>query len=147
MNSRRRPGQTWESFVDRQIREAQERGEFDRLAGRGRPLPDLDRPRDEGWWIRRKLKDEQFTRLPPALQLRKDRDDARARIAAAVTEDEARRILAEINAHIRYTNARIAGGPPSTVMPLDEEATMQAWRASRTAIDEDGDERRLGRSR
>ena len=30
----------WESAVDRQIREAQERGDFDRLPGHGRPLPD-----------------------------------------------------------------------------------------------------------
>jgi hypothetical protein len=28
----------WESAVDRQIREAQERGEFDNLPGRGKPL-------------------------------------------------------------------------------------------------------------
>ena len=29
----------WESAVERQIREAQERGDFDDLPGRGRPLP------------------------------------------------------------------------------------------------------------
>jgi Domain of unknown function (DUF1992) len=29
----------WESAVDKQIREAQERGDFDRLPGQGRPLP------------------------------------------------------------------------------------------------------------
>jgi hypothetical protein len=37
----------WESAVDRQIREAQERGDFDRLPGRGRPLPD---ERWDGEW-------------------------------------------------------------------------------------------------
>ena len=30
--------QDWESWIDRQVREAQERGEFDDLPGRGRPL-------------------------------------------------------------------------------------------------------------
>jgi hypothetical protein len=35
-------GPTWESLADRQIREAQERGEFDRLAYHGRPLPAPD---------------------------------------------------------------------------------------------------------
>jgi hypothetical protein len=29
----------WESAVDRQIREAQERGDFDNLPGQGKPLP------------------------------------------------------------------------------------------------------------
>jgi DnaJ family protein C protein 28 len=28
----------WESWIDQQIREAQERGEFDHLPGKGRPL-------------------------------------------------------------------------------------------------------------
>lgn len=36
----RRPqdAQDWESWIDQQIREAQERGEFDNLPGKGRPL-------------------------------------------------------------------------------------------------------------
>jgi hypothetical protein len=33
-----RPLSYWESAIDRQIREAQERGDFDNLPGRGRPL-------------------------------------------------------------------------------------------------------------
>jgi hypothetical protein len=33
-----RPLRAWESAIDRQIREAQERGEFDNLPGRGKPL-------------------------------------------------------------------------------------------------------------
>jgi hypothetical protein len=33
---------TWESLADRQIREAQERGEFDDLPYHGRPLPRVD---------------------------------------------------------------------------------------------------------
>src|SRR5215207_2126050 len=37
----------WESAVDRQIREAQERGDFARLAGQGRPLPEES---GEGDW-------------------------------------------------------------------------------------------------
>ena len=31
-------GRDWESWIDQQIREAQERGEFDNLPGKGRPL-------------------------------------------------------------------------------------------------------------
>lgn len=59
------------SFVDRQICEAQERGEFDDLPGAGKPLPDLGRPRDELWWVRKQAKDEDLTYLPPTLQARK----------------------------------------------------------------------------
>lgn len=35
---RRRAGQSWESYIDEQIRAAQERGEFDQLTGSGQPL-------------------------------------------------------------------------------------------------------------
>ena len=33
--------QDFESLVDRQLREASERGEFDNLSGRGKPIEDL----------------------------------------------------------------------------------------------------------
>ena len=131
MAPRRPPGQSWESFVDRQIREAQERGDFDHLSGRGRPIPDLEDSRGPDWWIRRKLKQENFDALPPALKLRREVEKAREEIARAGTEDEVRRILAVINERIRYTNRTIVVGPPSTVMPLDEERTLRAWRQSR----------------
>lgn len=42
-----------ESSVERAIREAIERGEFDELPGSGRPIPGAGTPDTEGWWIRR----------------------------------------------------------------------------------------------
>lgn len=131
MPPRKPPSQSWETYVERQIREAQERGEFDGLVGAGKPLADLDRPRDDAWWIRKKLKQEQFTSLPPALQLRKDVDEARAQIARCRSESDVRVILAAINDRIRYMNRTIVSGPPSSVMPLDVEAVIDAWRRSR----------------
>ena len=65
----------WESPVERAIREAQERGEFDDLPGAGKPLPDLGDPDDPLWWLRRKAEREQLDlslALPTALQLRKE---------------------------------------------------------------------------
>ena len=38
-----------ESVVERRIREAMDRGEFDDLPGIGEPLPDAGRPYDELW--------------------------------------------------------------------------------------------------
>ena len=43
----------WEDPVERQIREAIERGEFDNLPGTGKPLHTADQ--GPGWWIRRYL--------------------------------------------------------------------------------------------
>ncbi len=44
--------QRQEAFVDRVIREAMERGEFDDLPGKGEPIPGAGTVDTEGWWIR-----------------------------------------------------------------------------------------------
>jgi DnaJ homologue, subfamily C, member 28, conserved domain len=50
MTSRKPRELSWESWIDRQVREATERGEFEDLPGSGEPIPDLDRPFDEMGW-------------------------------------------------------------------------------------------------
>ncbi len=45
-------------LAENRIREAIEGGAFDHLEGSGRPLPDLDEPYDELWWLRRWLRRE-----------------------------------------------------------------------------------------
>ena len=83
MTERKPPGVSWETWIDRQIREGMERGDFDGLAGHGKPLADVDRPHDELWWVRNKLQREGVSYLPPTLALRKDVEDARDAITAA----------------------------------------------------------------
>ncbi|MFL5411794.1 MAG: DUF1992 domain-containing protein, partial [Myxococcales bacterium] len=53
---RRPPSEPFESFVERQIREAREAGELTDLPGQGRPLPGLDDPPDEMWWVKEKMR-------------------------------------------------------------------------------------------
>ena len=43
MTERKPPGVSWESWIDRQIREAEERGAFADLPGAGMRIPDLDK--------------------------------------------------------------------------------------------------------
>ena len=131
MSERKPADVSWESWVERQIREAQERGEFDDLAGAGRPIADLDRPYDEMWWIRKKFEEDKLSVLPPALQVRRDLERAREQIDRAGSEQQVRQIIAGINAHIRRTNRTTMHGPPTTVMPLDEERTVREWRERR----------------
>jgi hypothetical protein len=131
LTERKPPGLSFESWVDKLIRDGIERGEFDDLPGKGKPLPDLDRPRDELWWVRDKLKREDVQFLPPTLQIRKDLDEVREKIANATDETVVRRLIAEINEQIRYVNSHVTHGPPSTLMPLDIERTVTRWRESR----------------
>ncbi len=128
MTTRKPPGEGWESFVERQIREAQERGEFDDLEGAGKPIPDLHRPRDELWWVRKKLKAENLSYIPPTLQIRKELEEARAQIERATSEQQVRRIVSDINERIRIANREALHGPASTVGRLDEEKTVREWR-------------------
>jgi hypothetical protein len=128
---RKPPGVSWESWIDQQIREGLERGEFADLPGAGRPLDGLDGAHDDDWWLKAKLRRERLSYLPPTLAVRKELEEARAAIAAASNEDTVRRIVADINQRIRDVNRRGADGPPSTVMPLDEADVIAAWRAGR----------------
>ena len=131
MTERKPPGVAWESWIDKQIREAQARGEFDDLPGKGKPLPDIDRQRDELWWVRRKLRDEEISVLPPSMQVRNDLDEVRRRIAATDDEQTVRALVAEINEKIREVNRTVVSGPPTTLAPLDVERAVESWRAER----------------
>ena len=128
-DGRKPPGTSWETWVERQIREGIERGEFDDLPGKGKPIPDVGVTHDELWWVRKKLKREKVSYLPPTLAIRKERDDALEKIAAATDERDVRRIVEEINVRIRYVNSHATGGPPSTVMPLDLDDVLARWHA------------------
>lgn len=132
MTQRKPPGVSWESWIDKAVEAGRESGAFDNLSGTGRPIAGLDRPRDEDWWVKQKLREEGVSFLPPTLALRKEVEDARARMAAADSEAEVRRLVEEINTRIRTVNRMATSGPPSNLMPLDAERAVARWRAGRT---------------
>ncbi|MFE0649263.1 DUF1992 domain-containing protein [Streptomyces sp. NPDC059534] len=133
MTERKPPGIDFESFVDKQIREAAERGEFRSLSGFGKPLPDDSAPYDELWWIKGKMHREGASVLPPSLALRKEAEDAVEAVAAAVSERQVRRILGEINTKIAEALRRPPAGPPLNLTPFDVEATVERWREERAS--------------
>jgi hypothetical protein len=92
------------------------------------------------WWMREKLRREEFTLLPPALELRKELDQTLDRIAAAGTEAEVRRLVTAINERIVYVNSHVTFGPPSDIVPLDAERVMAEWRRDGDPPSRDGSE-------
>jgi hypothetical protein len=128
MTERKPPGVGFGTWVERQIREATARGEFDNLPGAGKPIDDLDQPHDELWWVKGKLRREHLSYLPPTMALRRAAEDALAAAEGAGSEDEARRIVAEINQKIVEGNRKAASGPPLNLMPFDVERVVHAWR-------------------
>ncbi|HEY4609042.1 MAG TPA: DUF1992 domain-containing protein [Ilumatobacteraceae bacterium] len=123
------------AWIEQQIRAGIERGEFENLPGKGKPLdgiePGTEAHRDEDWWLKAKLRRERLSYLPATLAVRKELQEAREAIALASREHVVRRIVADINERIRDVNRRGADGPPSTVMPLDEAAVVAQWHAQR----------------
>ncbi|WP_114560481.1 DnaJ family domain-containing protein [Desertihabitans aurantiacus] len=122
----------FENWIDRQIREATERGEFSGLKGEGKPLAGLDRGGDD-WWIRQKLQDEDLTgALPTSLSLRREKERIQEVLADARTEQAARALVEDLNERIRHSHRRAVQGPPIFIRPLDVEETLAEWRRRRT---------------
>jgi hypothetical protein len=132
VTDRKPPGVKWESWVDKQIRDAERRGEFDNLAGKGKPLADIDEPLDELWWVKRKLKAEGVSFLPPALAIRREVELTREAITGADSEERVRDLVTAINARIREVNRSAISGPPTTVMPMNVDDVVARWRAARS---------------
>ncbi len=135
MTERKPPGIGFESWVDRQIREAEERGAFENLPGAGKPLRDANAPYDESWWLKQKMRDEGLSHLPPTLALRKEAEDALKAASRARSEEEVRRIVEGVNEKIREAFRRPLSGPPLNLSPYDVDAVVAEWRGKREARD------------
>lgn len=131
MPDRKPPYETWESFAERKIREAQAEGAFDHLPGFGGPLPDLGDPADENWWLKQKLRQENITVLPPVLAARLEIERTLEAVWMSSTETEVRRRLERLNETIRAANYSPIAGPPGGVRPVEIEAVVAEWRQRR----------------
>ncbi|MFF8446094.1 DUF1992 domain-containing protein [Streptomyces leeuwenhoekii] len=132
MTERKPPGVDFESWIDKQIRDAEARGEFDRLPGAGRPLPaDVDAAYDELWWVKRKLAREGVSVLPPTLALRKEAEEVLEAAVKAPSEAAVRKMIADINAKIREVMFKPPPGPPLGLKPYDVEDVVRRWREGR----------------
>jgi len=137
MTARKPANRNFSDWVDDQIKEAQDRGEFDNLPGAGKPLQGLDGQHDELWWVRQWLVREGVSYLPPPLALRLEAEKLLEGLDRLSSEDAVRRAFGELNERICHANRMPAiVGPPTTLMPLDVDALVERWRTSRSLLDE-----------
>lgn len=123
--------QTW---VDLQVRQAMERGEFDDLPGSGRPIADLGSEHDPDWWVKKLVEREQVTGvLPPALALRREDAELDELLDELLTEREALEVVEDFNARVMRARYTPVEGPPLITMPRDVEDTLDRWRTRRAA--------------
>lgn len=132
MTERKPPGMSFDTWVERRIRQAAERGEFADLPGAGRPLP--RRIDGELGWVARKLEEENLDAtalLPPSLALPKEVERLPEQLVRQRDEREVRRLVEALNERIRRAHAAPQAGPPLRLGPLDVEAVVRTWRESR----------------
>jgi hypothetical protein len=113
-------GSSWESLIDRQIREAMEEGSFDNLPHQGEPLPNDENPHAAEWGLAfHVLKNAGFA--PPWIEADKEARELLARrdallqraatgagpsaIARRRDMEALERLVAEVNAAIARLNA------------------------------------------
>ncbi|WP_062290727.1 DUF1992 domain-containing protein [Demequina phytophila] len=130
---RRDRADTQHLWVERQILDAQRRGDFDDLPLAGKPIPGLTSG-DPDWWTKALVEREQLSGLAPeSVLLRRDDAALDARLDALWAEAEVREALAEFNSRGITARARPSDGPPLITPTRDVEGEVRRWRARRGA--------------
>ncbi|MVU76822.1 DUF1992 domain-containing protein [Nocardia sp. ET3-3] len=133
MTERKPPGLSYESWIDKQVREATERGEFDNLQGAGKPIP--PGAADENWWLRNYLKREGASAdalLPESIVLRRERERIQETVRDLTSENEVRALVTDLNDRIVQW-LRMPSGPYVPIAPLKTDDIVAAWRSDRAA--------------
>ncbi|MEV6283022.1 DUF1992 domain-containing protein [Kribbella sp. NPDC051770] len=134
MTDRKPPGMKTQDWVEIQIRQAEQRGEFEDLPGAGKPLK-LAEAHDPDWWVKDFIRRENIETdalLPPSVQLRKEKAQVAEKVATMRKESEVREYLRDLNVRIRV-QIRDTTGVVVPVGMVDEEAVVQEWLAARPA--------------
>lgn len=135
MSEKKSANESWESFAERRIREAEAAGAFANLPGFGRPIAGLDEPLDENWWVRDKLRRERINAIPPTLEARLDVERTRERLRSITDETTARREIEALAERVRAAHYSHVAGPADGVRPIDVEDELARWRADHSRSD------------
>jgi hypothetical protein len=119
-------------WVDLQVRQAMERGDFDNLPGAGKPIRGLGGTHDPQWWVKGLIERERITGVgPAALLLRKEDAELDARLDRETTAEGVRRIVEDFNGRVVSARRQLQGGPPVITATRDPDAEVAAWRERR----------------
>ncbi len=120
-----------ESALDKAIREAAERGEFDNLPGAGKPLP-MRNSGDPDWWLKALMEREQIS-PDLTVSLRREADDFPGSLLDLPSEEAVRAVLEDYNARVTadWMRPRIGKTSPIVARRVDVDAMLTAWRELR----------------
>lgn len=119
--------------MDRQVREATERGAFDGLSAAGKPLDDALLGQTAGeWaveWARREGAD-MTAALPPALALRREREELVAAVPGKPSEEAVRAAVELFNERLDAAYRRPQEVPPVALAFVDLDRQLERWRGA-----------------
>jgi len=121
-------------WVDLQIQQAMERGDFDDLPGYGKPIEGIGSDHDPDWWLKKLVERERITGvLPPALQIRKEDAELDGRLDRINAEREVRREVEDFNERVRKARIQPLGGLPMITLERDVDVEVTGWQDRRAA--------------
>jgi hypothetical protein len=124
------------TWIDQQIADAEQRGVFDELPGKGKPLNLKPTGGDYGdAWVRdyarrEGVQPDEF--LPTPLRLRREIERLTEEVGEFRSEAEIREVASDINRRIVEWR-RIPVGPPIHVRLVNADDLVKRWRAARQA--------------
>jgi hypothetical protein len=130
---------SFETLIDKQIREAAERGEFNDLPGAGKPIPGAGEPYDEMWWVKGLIRRERIggDALPTSLRLRKEIEDVPETVRGLRSERAVREAVTKLNERVADW-LRAPTGPYARITLVDTDSVVSWWRATRERRPEAG---------
>ena len=124
------------TWIDQQIADAEQRGVFDELPGKGKPLNLKPAGGNYGdAWVRdyarrEGVQPDEF--LPTPLRLRREIEQLTEEVAGFRSEAEIREVASDINRRIVEWR-RIPVGPPIHVRLVNADDLVARWRAAQSA--------------
>jgi Domain of unknown function (DUF1992) len=138
MTERKPPQQSFPTWIDQQIADAERRGVFDNLPGTGKPIQRRSEADFTQAWLRDKLRREGVSTeelLPTPLRLRRETERLTAGLPGLRSEQEVREAVAELNTRILDWRRNGTEGPPIPVPLVREDEAVAAWREARAAYE------------
>ena len=122
---------SYESAIDRAIREATERGAFDNLPGAGKPLH-LRNAGDPHWWLKELVERESISAgdlVSPAVALRREADGFPESLRDLPHEQAVREVLTDFNRRVEadWRRPGIGRGEVVVARRVDVDALVAQW--------------------
>jgi len=136
VTERKPRGTSFPTWIDQQIADAEQRGVFDDLPGKGKPLNLKPTGGDYGdAWVRdyarrEGVQPDEF--LPTPLRLRREIEQLTEVVGEFRSEAEIREVASDINRRIVEWR-RIPVGPPVHVRLVNADDLVARWRAAKQA--------------